>query len=68
MSYEALPGYACSFLPSSHTGCWLQDAKVKRISDWLVKPQATSTKDLAAQVHLQHRAVVCVCVCTRVGH
>lgn len=27
---------------------------MKRISDWLVKPEATSTKDLAAQVRLYH--------------
>jgi hypothetical protein len=33
---------------------------VKRISDWLVKPGATSTKDLAAQVRAQHLAVQCV--------
>lgn len=33
-----------------------KDAKVKRISDWLVKPEATSTKDLAAQAAKQREA------------
>lgn len=28
----------------------MQDAKAKRISDWLLKPQANSEKDLAAKV------------------
>lgn len=30
----------------------MQDAKVKRISDWLLKPTSNSTKDLAEQVRL----------------